>query len=87
MRSEPLLREMMIELNGGKNMEKRNIERINELAHIAKERPLTDEETEERDTLRKNYLAAFRAAFKRQLDNTVIEREDGSIEPFRGKKQ
>lgn len=62
-----------------------NIKRINELAKIAKERDLTPEELEERDILRKEYIAEFRASFACQLDNTVIRRPDGTEESFRGK--
>ena len=54
-------------------IETKRLARINELAHIAKERPLTPEELEERDRLRKEYLAAFCANFKKQLDNIDIE--------------
>ena len=54
-------------------IETKRLARINELAHIAKERELTDEELKERDILRKEYLAAFRANFKKQLDNIEIE--------------
>ncbi len=54
-------------------IETKRLARINELAHIAKERQLTPEELEERDILRKEYLAAFRANFKKQLDNIDIE--------------
>ena len=61
-----------------------NIKRINELAKIAKERELTPEELEERDRLRKEYIADFRASFAAQLDNTVIRRPDGTEESFRG---
>ena len=68
-------------------MEKVNIDRINELAHIAKERPLTAEETAERAELRRKYLENFRAAFRQQLDNTVIQREDGSREPLRDRRK
>lgn len=63
-----------------------DIKRINELAKIAKERELTAEELEERDRLRKEYIADFRASFSAQLDNTVIRRPDGSEESFRGNK-
>lgn len=49
-------------------IEKSRLDRINELAHIAKERELTPEELEERAVLRKEYLAAFRKNFKAQLD-------------------
>lgn len=68
-------------------MEKANIERINELAKIAKERELTPEEAAERAELRRIYLENFRAAFRQQLDNTVIQREDGSREPLKDKRK
>ena len=68
-------------------MEKANIERINELARIAKERPLTEAETAERAELRRVYLENFRAAFRQQLDNTVIQREDGSREPLKDRRK
>ncbi len=53
-------------------IETKRLERINELAAIAKQRPLTKEEIDEREVLRKEYLAAFRANFKKQLDNIEI---------------
>ena len=54
-------------------IESERLARINELARIAKERELTQEELEERDRLRQEYLAAFRRNFKKQLDNIEIE--------------
>ena len=54
------------------------IERINELARLAKERPLTAEETEERARLRKEYLSEFRAQTRQLLDSTVVQYPDGS---------
>ena len=59
-------------------MEQKSLNRINELAKIAKERPLTVEEEQERAALRKEYLANFRAAFRQQLDNTYIQYDDGT---------
>lgn len=53
-------------------IETKRLARINELAAIAKERALTPEEIEERAVLRKEYLEAFRANFKKQLDNIEI---------------
>ncbi len=43
---------------------KEMINRINELAELAKQRPLTDEERAEQDKLRKDYITWFRAALR-----------------------
>ena len=51
--------------------------RINELAHKAKTVGLTPEEVVERDALRKEFLARFRAGFKQQLDSTYVQTPDG----------
>lgn len=59
-------------------MEKRNLDRISQLTQISRERELTAEEQAEREVLRKNYMKAFRAQFRAQLDNTVVEYPDGS---------
>lgn len=59
-------------------MEQAHLNRINELAKIAKTRDLTPEEQEERARLRKEYLAEFRKAFQQQLDNTYVQYDDGS---------
>ena len=48
------------------------INRINELAKIAKERELTLQEKEERERLRKEYLALFREGFKQRLESIEI---------------
>lgn len=53
-------------------MEQSKINRINELAKIAKTKGLTESEVAERDELRKEYLAAIRANFKATLDNIEI---------------
>ncbi len=54
------------------SMEQSRIDRINQLAHKAKAEGLTEAETVERDTLRKEYAAAIRASLTAQLDNTYI---------------
>ena len=59
-------------------MERANIERINELSRIARERELTAEEAAERHERRQAYLTAFRAQMRGQLENTVVEYPDGS---------
>ena len=45
-------------------MEKSKIERINELARLAKERELTEEEKAEQQALRQEYLAEFRRSLR-----------------------
>ena len=61
-------------------MEQKKIDRINELAKIKKERPLTPEEETEKAELYKEYIAGVRASFGATLDNTVIRRPDGTEE-------
>ena len=58
-------------------MEKSKIDRINELAHLAKERELTPEELTERDTLRKEYIEEWRRSTIDLLENTYIQTPDG----------
>ena len=64
-------------------MERANIDRINELSRIARERGLTEAEQAERHALRQAYLQAFRSQFKQQLENTVVEYPDGSKKPLK----
>ena len=61
-------------------MEKEKLNRINELAKIKKERPLTTEEEAEKAVLYKQYIDEIRASFGATLDNTVIRRPDGTEE-------
>ena len=68
-------------------MEQASLNRINELAKIAKTRPLTEAEQEERARLRKEYLSEFRKAFQQQLDSTVIQYDDGTRVPFNSLKK
>lgn len=58
-------------------MEQKKIDRINELAHIAKERGLSEEELAERDALRAEYIAEWRKSAAAVLDNTYIQTPDG----------
>ncbi|MBQ3483030.1 MAG: DUF896 domain-containing protein [Clostridia bacterium] len=68
-------------------MEKEKIARINELAHLKKERELTPAEQAEQAALRQEYINEIRASFGAMLDNTVIERPDGSRESLKDKKK
>ena len=54
------------------------IARINALAHIARDRELTEEETAERAKLRRIYIDSVKANLVGQLDNTYIVRPDGT---------
>jgi len=54
------------------------IARINELAKLAKERPLTEEELAERNKLRRIYIDNVKANLVGQLDNTYIVSPDGT---------
>ena len=58
-------------------MEQTKLDRINELARIAKQRELSPEETEERAALRKEYIEDFRRATIDVLENTYIQTPDG----------
>ncbi len=59
-------------------MEQKKIDRINELAKLAKQRELTAEEKSERDILRREYIDSFKASLTGILDNTVVQNPDGS---------
>lgn len=59
-------------------MEQVKIDRINELAKLAKQRELTPEEAAERQALRKEFLADFRKNLTDTLDNTYLVDEKGN---------
>ncbi len=58
-------------------MENSKRNRINELARLAKERELSQEELDERDMLRKEYIAEWRRGAEQVLENTYIVTPDG----------
>ena len=58
------------------------LKRINELANKQKTDGLTDDEKAEQAELRAEYIKDFRASMRGILDNTVIQRPDGSKEPL-----
>ncbi len=66
-------------------MNEATIARINALAKKAKAEGLSPEETAERDTLRKEYVAAFRKNLIEQLDNTYLVDEQGNKRPLKRK--
>ena len=58
-------------------MENPKLNRINELARLAKERELSQEELDEREMLRKEYIAEWRRGAEQVLENTYIVTPDG----------
>lgn len=58
-------------------MTQEKLDRINELAHFAKERELTADEQEERAALRKEYIEDWRRGTIELLENTYIVTPDG----------
>ena len=68
-------------------MEKVKLDRINELARKQKSVGLTEEEKKEQADLRAEYIAEFRAQFTGILDNTYIQRPDGTKESVKDKRK
>ena len=62
------------------------IARINVLAKKAKQGPLTPEDTEERDRLRRIYIDSVKANLVGQLENTYILQPDGTKKKVERKK-
>ena len=62
------------------------IARINELAKLAKERTLTEEELTERNKLRRMYIDNVKASLTGQLDNTYIVSPDGTKTKLKSKE-
>ena len=66
-------------------MDKKMIERINELARKKKTEGLTEAETAEQKELYKVYLAEIRGQFTETLENVSIKEADGSVTPLKRK--
>lgn len=65
------------------DMVQEKIDRINYLARESKVRELSAEEKAEQAALREEYINEFRLSLGGILDNTVIKRPDGSVEPLK----
>ncbi len=61
------------------------IDRINYLAKKMKTEGLTEEEAAERKELHKQYIAAYRENLRATLENTYIQRPDGTREKVKQK--
>ena len=64
-------------------MDKKMLDRINELAKKKKTAGLTDEEQAEQKKLYKIYLGEIRRQFSSTLDNVSVEEQDGTVVPFK----
>ena len=63
------------------------IQRINELAKKAKTEGLTDEEKAEQQTLRQEYIEAYRKNLEAQLGSIVVQNPDGSRHKLQKKNE
>ncbi|HHU22718.1 MAG TPA: DUF896 domain-containing protein [Clostridiales bacterium] len=68
-------------------MEQSKIDRINELARLAKCRELTPEEAAERQKLREEYVAAVRRNLEQALENTYIDDGRGNLRKLRRREK
>lgn len=66
-------------MEGQKKMTEEKIERINVLARKSKAEGLTEEEKQEQQALRREFIDDFKRNLRGQLDNISIKEEDGSI--------
>ena len=60
-------------------MDEKKIERINELYHKSKTEGLTEEEKQEQQVLRKEYIASIRNNMRSQLGGLTVVNPDGTI--------
>ena len=67
-------------------MDKKQIDRINELARKKKAEGLTEAETAEQAALRQQYINEWRENMRAMLDGVVIQRPDGTQEPLKKKE-
>lgn len=67
-------------------MQQSKIDRINELARLAKQRELTPAEQDERQKLRREYIDAFKASLVGTLESTYIVDEKGNKRKIERKK-
>lgn len=67
-------------------MEKHKIDRINELSRKLKAHGLTEEEHLERKALHREYVEEFKNGLRNTLENTYIQRPDGTREKIKKKK-
>ena len=67
-------------------MDQKKVDRINFLARKSKSEGLTEEEKAEQQVLRKEYIEDYRRSLRGILDNTIIQRPDGTREKIKPKE-
>ncbi len=67
-------------------MEQKNIDRLNALAKKSRETGLTEDEKDEQQRLRREYIDAYKSSLHGVLSNSYIVRPDGTKEKVRRKK-
>lgn len=67
-------------------MDKEQIARINELAKKKRTVGLTEQEEKEQQVLRRQYIDEFKQNLQLTLDNTYIQKPDGSKEKLQKKR-
>ena len=67
-------------------MDQKKVDRINFLARKSKSEGLTEEEKAEQQILRKEYIEDYRRSLRGILDNTIIQRPDGTREKIKPKE-
>ena len=68
-------------------MDQAKLDRINELARKAKETELSEDEKKEQQRLRGEYIEEYRASLRGILENTYIQRPDGTKEKLTRKQK
>jgi uncharacterized protein YnzC (UPF0291/DUF896 family) len=67
-------------------LDQKKVDRINFLARKSKSEGLTEEEKAEQQVLRQEYIEDYRRSLRGLLDNTVIQRPDGTREKIKPKE-
>jgi uncharacterized protein YnzC (UPF0291/DUF896 family) len=67
-------------------MEETKKNRITELAHLAKERELTEAECAEQKALRSEYIEEYKRGLKQSIESIVLVDEQGNRSKIRKKK-
>lgn len=66
-------------------MEQKKIDRINELAKKQKADGLTEEEIQEQQALRREYIEAYKSSLISQLESIKILEPDGTVKKIKPK--